>query len=302
MQHGGRCMALMMADTIPMSVTDVWIWGCIGDLYRDQAQLAQAEAIYRQILQRYETALGSYDNTIIKTYNHLCMVLEDQDRPDEAEAIFRRSLAGLEKALGQDQADRSILFLVNLNNFGNFCRRQGMLDEAAAMSERSYRGYEGIFGPDHISTLESLNNFGIITLDQKRFEESDVMLQQCLEGYKKLLGPDDPSTLAVLCNLGLLRLHQGRLEEAETISRQALKGSETTFGYEQAESYTNALIVLGNIGHLLARRDRFLEAEPVYQRAVPAFTKLLGPSHPRTRFIVQEAEEVRRRLDAGPAN
>lgn len=76
----------------------------LGNLYRDQGKLEEAETMYQQALRGFEKALGA---DLVKTYTpalntceNLARLLLLRDRPGEAMELYQRALAGFRKVLG----------------------------------------------------------------------------------------------------------------------------------------------------------------------------------------------------------
>jgi tetratricopeptide (TPR) repeat protein len=68
---------------------------------------------------------------------------------------------------------------------------------------RALQGYEEVFGPDHISILETINNLGNLYADQNKLAKAEKMYIRALQGYEEVLGPGHISTLQTINNLGL---------------------------------------------------------------------------------------------------
>jgi hypothetical protein len=63
-----------------------------------------------------------------------------------------------------------------------------------------------MFGPDHISTLETVNNLGTLYRDQGKLAEAEQMYQRALLGLQNSLGSEHPSTMIVMNNMKMLDL------------------------------------------------------------------------------------------------
>jgi tetratricopeptide (TPR) repeat protein len=101
----------------------------LGDLYRNQGRLAEAEAMYERALVGKEKALGAEHASTLQTVNNLGLLYRNQGRLAEAEAMYERALAGFQKALGADHA----LTLQTVKNLQNLHKKQGRLSEADAI-------------------------------------------------------------------------------------------------------------------------------------------------------------------------
>ncbi|KAJ5987943.1 hypothetical protein N7481_003153 [Penicillium waksmanii] len=259
------------------SASDISVWGGfhgLGDLYRGQGRLKEAEEMYQRALVGKEKALGLDYMSILHTVNNLGNLYCDQGKFKEAEEMYQRALAGKEKALGPDHTST----LDTVNNFGNLYRDQGKLKEAEEMYQRALAGKEKALGPDHTSTLDTVNNLGNLYRDQGQFREAEEMYQRALAGYEKTLGPDHTSTLNTVHNLGTLYRDQGKFKEAEEMYQRALAGKVKTLGPD----LTSTLITVNDLGSLYRDQGKLKEAEEMYQRALAGKEKALGPDHTST--------------------
>ncbi|KAJ5313618.1 uncharacterized protein N7443_000502 [Penicillium atrosanguineum] len=221
------------------------VWGAfhgLGNLFKDQGRLKEAEEIYQRALIGKEKVLGPDHTSILNTVHNLGDLYSDQWKLKEAEEIYQRALAGYEKALGPHHTST----LITVNNLGNLYSNQGNLKEAEEMYQRALVGYEKALGSHHTSTLDTVNNLGNLYSNQGKLEEAEKMYQRALIGYEKALGPHHTSTLITVNNLGLFYKDQGKLEEAEEIYQRALTGYEEAFGPDHKPTLTT-LDSLGNL-------------------------------------------------------
>ncbi|KAL9101256.1 MAG: hypothetical protein Q9163_003470 [Psora crenata] len=121
----------------------------------------------------------------------------------------------------------------DLHQFAYLYRQNDMNAEAEMMYRRALDGYEKVWGPDHISTLDTVNNLGNLYANQGKLIEAEEMYRRALDGYEKAWGPDHPSTLRTTNNLRLLNASRaGHIEVGEIHSR-ALDGSDGVYDTDQ---------------------------------------------------------------------
>jgi tetratricopeptide (TPR) repeat protein len=78
----------------------------LGNLYKSQGKLGEAEKMYQRALDGYEKALGpeiaaSYIPALNTVYN-LGLLFASQDDIDRARAMYSRALVGYQKVFGHD--------------------------------------------------------------------------------------------------------------------------------------------------------------------------------------------------------
>ncbi|KAJ5625973.1 protein kinase subdomain-containing protein [Penicillium lagena] len=262
---------------------NIAIWGAfhgLGNLYRDQGKLKEAEEMYQRALVGYEKAFGPDHTSTLNTVNNLGLLYSDQGKLKEAEEMYQRALVGYEKALGPNYTST----LNTVNNLGNLYSKQGKLKEAEEMYQRALVGYEKALGPDHTSTLDTVNNLGILYSKQGKLKEAEEMYQRALVGYEKALGPQHKThtpTLNTLNNLGLLYSKQEKLKNAEEMYQRVLVRYEKALG-PQHKTHAPTLNTVHNLGLLYSNQGKLKEAEEMYQRALVGKEKALGPDHTST--------------------
>ncbi len=217
-------------------------------------RLAEAEAIYRQILaadpchadclhllgmiehQRghHETAIELIGQAIAVSpsqaayHSNLGTILQAQGKLDEAAACFHRALA-----LKPDWVEV-------LSNLGNVLPKQGKLEEAAGCQLRALT-----LKPD---LAEAHSNLGIIRQAQGK-------LQEAVACYERALALQ-PDYLDAHNNLGTALLEQDRIDEAIAHYERVLNLKPD---YATAHN---------NLGNALMRQDRMEEAQAHYERAL----------------------------------
>ncbi|CAD6446243.1 f915f03b-3603-4ccf-9fb2-dd5b65dd2f7b [Sclerotinia trifoliorum] len=265
-----------------------WGFHSLGNLYRDQGKLAEAEKMYHRALEGKEKALGPDHTSTLDTVNNLGNLYRDQGKLAEAEKMYHRALEGKEKALGPDHTST----LDTINNLGNLYSDQGKLAKAEKIYLRALEGNEKALGPDHTSTLDIINNLGNLYSDQGKLAEAEKMYLRALEGSEKALGPDHTSTLDIINNLGSLYSNQGKLAEAEKMYLRALEGYENALGLELASSYLPALNTMFNFGDLFSQTDRKDMARAMYNRALSGYTTVQGPSSKWSRQVEDRLQSL----------
>ncbi|KAF2726586.1 hypothetical protein EJ04DRAFT_582580 [Polyplosphaeria fusca] len=251
-----------------------WASHNLGDFYRNQGRLVEAEAMYSRALQGSEEALGPKHESTLLTVNNLGNLYIDQGRLAEAEVMYIRALQGREEVFGP----KHVLTLNTVHNLSLLYANQGKLAEAEAMYDRALQGKEEVHGPKHISTLQTISNLGNLYKKQGKLTKAEAMYDQALQGKEEVLGPKNPSTLRTIRNLGSLYKKQGKLTEAEDMYVRALHGFEEALGPGILQSHLPALGTMFSFGDLLSKTGRKDRAKTMYGRALAGYTAVQGPS------------------------
>jgi CHAT domain-containing protein/Tfp pilus assembly protein PilF len=193
--------------------------------------------------------------------------------------------------------------------------RQGKLDDALPLAERSLAIREKELGPEHPDVATSLFSLANIYSDKGDFPKAEEFYLHALDVRKKALGPEHVSVSAILNNLGILYKDRGDYAKAETFLQQALdirektlepdhlliasvlnnlaviahvKGDDTRAEAldtrvleirEKAEGqeHPDVATALNNLANLYSDPQKSV---PLYERALAIREKALGPDHP----------------------
>ncbi len=222
--------------------------------HHQAGQLAEAERIYRQVLQvepRQPDALH-----LLGVLAHQVGKLEPALQHIEAaisvvpsQPIFHASLANAYLTMGRlDEAIASCEKALQLQpnsvealfTLANARRAQGRMEEAEA-------GYREVLRlrPNH---SEASNNLGNVLRNRRRLRDAEMCYRQAFQ-----LQPNNPVTLA---NLGSVLRELGQLDEAEGCVRQALRIQPH---FAAAQSY---------LGDILLDRGNARDAEFCFREAL----------------------------------
>jgi tetratricopeptide (TPR) repeat protein len=132
-------------------VLDAVMW--LGNLYRDQGKLDEAEKMYQRALEGKEKALGPEHTSTLETVGNLGILYQNQGKLDEAEKMYQRALEGQEKALGAN-VERFIPALNTIWGLASLFERQADSAKARILYSKALNGYEKAVGPDHPRSRE----------------------------------------------------------------------------------------------------------------------------------------------------
>ena len=268
LQHAIRQENFIMEGKVNSEGLD-WTLHTLGDLYKDQGNLAKAEAMYIRALQGKEEALGPKYTSTLKTVNNLGLLYFDQGKLAKAEAMYIRALQGKEEVLGPKHTST----LMTVNNLGLLYSDQDNTADAKAMYIRALQGREEVLGLKNTYTLQTVNNLGVLYRNQGKLADAEAMFKRALQGYEEALGSKHTSTLDTVNNLGILYSKQGKLAEAEAMSKRALQGREETLGLK----HILTLDTVNNLGNLYKNQGKLAEAEAMYIRALQGYKDSLSP-------------------------
>jgi tetratricopeptide (TPR) repeat protein len=261
-------------------------------LFHQRGQLAQAEPLYRQIIEinpnhadahhllgllarqsGQRQAAGSLIQRAISLnpralafHFNLGMVFLDLGQPAEAARCFRQELA-----LNPRHAESFL-------NLGIALAGQGLYDDAA----NSYRQVLSI----NPTNADAHNNLGITLVMQKQFPEATQCFQDALRS--------DPDNVNAYINLGNVLKDQKRWAEAAECYRQALRRQP-----EHANAHNNLGLALFGLGDSAAAIRCYRDAIRIAPDYASAYNNL-GNTFQHLKQTEDAADSYRRALRINP--
>jgi serine/threonine-protein kinase len=225
-----------------------------GEARRD----AQAEALLREVIDRYEKHYGPNTVRLAEPLSVLASVLSRNDKPEESEALHRRAIALTRSTFGS----RHQFLAAELLSLGNLYADTGQLELAeSALREGAAAMPEG----DDLQRMEQLKTLGRLHITMNRPTEAGTELHQAVELSRKSNGEARGFTWFLESEWGRALAAQGKLKEAEAIQRQALAKLSQIMG---PDAYQNCLIadaladtlekIGGNLDEVIRLRRRSL--------------------------------------------
>jgi tetratricopeptide (TPR) repeat protein len=144
-----RALAMNERITGPDHINAAPILNCLGDLYRAQYRLQEAEPHYRKAAIMFLNAptVGPNHWRTGLVIGELARTVKDLGRLDEADPLFRQSIAILAATRGPEHNDTA----THMNNFAHLLMVKGQTTESAAMYRATLAILEKVHGPEHPS-------------------------------------------------------------------------------------------------------------------------------------------------------
>ncbi len=160
-----------------------------------------------------------------------------------------------------------------LNSLAETYRAQGRLEEAEPLHKRALSIREKALGPEHAATAQSLLNLAAVYKAQRRYAEAEQLEQRSRKHRVPTVSADAlwQSYIAA----GGRAFQQGNYPEAEKQLVAALLEAEV-FGPRDPRLATS----FNNLALVYQAQGRYIEAEPLYKRALVMLEKTLGTEHP----------------------
>ncbi|HUF10536.1 MAG TPA: tetratricopeptide repeat protein, partial [Rhodothermales bacterium] len=174
----------------PRSIKAAQAKNNLAVLLEESGDVEQAESLYREALEVWESSLQPNHPTLAKGWHNLAMLLRDQERPEESLEYYSRAVRGYRS---HGNLNRESLGDVLIGQ-AKVQRSVGDLVGAASSFRESLAIRQEELPPGHwrIGTAMSLLGETLGQLGER--EEAEAMLRSGLEILTAALGPDDEKT------------------------------------------------------------------------------------------------------------
>ena len=215
---------------------------------------AEAERIYRTVLEIRRKWLGDGHPHTATSYNNVAGNLNEQGKYAEAEPLYRKALAIRLKALGEDHPDTAAKLQqprVNLDVQGKYAEAETLYRQALAIRLEA-------LGEDHPDTARSYNNLAANLDEQGKYAEAEAALPQGPGHPAQDAGGGPPrSPPPATTTSRQPAMVKGKYAEAEPLFRKALAIRLKALG----EDHPDTARSYNNLAATLLRQGKYAEAE-----------------------------------------
>jgi tetratricopeptide (TPR) repeat protein len=268
----------------------------LGDLYRQQGRLADAEPVLQRALRHFEEVEWSEPADGVKARRNralawcqLAALYINQGRFDEAEFLCRDVLA----VVDDDPAARPEHMAVALHNLALALAGRGNYAEAERLSREAIARIPRQVERGTISACIVLSCLADLCCRRGRPDEAEPLARRAVASFEKtVFGRNHPHLARFLNILAEVVREQGNLEEAESVCLRSQALLETSFGPEHPR-LDSCLVTLARIR---IAQSRLAEAEPLLRRCLAILDKTVVAEHPERWMRRQELAALLRQL------
>lgn len=245
---------------------------------RRAGSAADAEILYRQLLQSRRARYGDADEATICAMDNLGAVLYSLKRDvDGALELLLEALAARRQSLGSSNADT----VASMANSGMMLREKGRLDEAEALLREAATAMAGFRdGGDadpklYRELLMCRASLGSVLKEKGALDEAEAVLREAVDGLRSAVGEQAPPTLKAAVELALVLSARGELVEAEATLREVLHNSREAYG----DHHPQVLACISHLGSLCQTKGDIETALMLHQQVLAGFAAI---DHPMT--------------------
>jgi serine/threonine protein kinase/tetratricopeptide (TPR) repeat protein len=250
-------------DTMSMILTNLAIFTA------KQGKPAEAEPLFRRVVEIDERVKGADHPELGKAYHNLGIALKMQRKFAEAEPNYVHALEIRRRALGNKHPDVADTVL----SLGNLHLDQDQYAAAEPYYQQALEIYEAALGMNHPSYARTLDNLAQLQARQGKHQEAEASYSRALAIREKTVGPRHPELATNLYNLGELYYEQNRFPQAKEAFRRSLAIYEGAVGRDNiatAGPLHGLGLVLSQAGQRQEARALLKEAFEIHLRELPA--------------------------------
>ena len=245
----------------------------LAKLQSRRGDYAQAERLFRQVLERNERELGPDHIDLTSALSHLADVCLVQHHHERAEPFLVRARSILEKHDDkQSQLHRDRLSGV-LYNFGRLRYNQLRYAEAEQFWRQALRLDESLYGKDSPNVADILTSLTLASYALGRDDEVEALRKRALDINLRRYGPRHSATAHTQDALAEHYVNLGRFAEAEGLIRQSLQTRRQLFG----RNHPDVARALWSLARLMNEQHRAGEALKLAEEARRIFESSFGP-------------------------
>ncbi len=283
----------------------------LGDLLTRQAQLDDAEKVYKEALQ-LDASRPKDRESQVQLANSLYgfgVLLARQGRYAEAQQRLRDALTRQQALYGAVHPDvaRTLKDLAQAVEDGGDANAALPLMQGAVAMQRQLRANE-----PHPDLAEALNDLALLYEVRGDYDAAEKSYLESLSMKRRLYGDKHPEIASTMENLASTLQDKGDLERAEALYRQTLTMWRALLG----DSHPEVAMALHNLASVQYDRGNTREALANQRQSLAIFHQVYPHDHPTVAFVlnqigfwltlsghydeagrdIREAMEMRRRL------
>ena len=179
------------------------------------------------------------------------------------------------------------------SELGLLCKQQGNLEAALTWYQRSLSIREKIRGKNAPAVAEALNNIGELYRAQKDLKQAMDCHKRALKIREKQFDSKSLEVAESKNNIAGLLFRQGQITKAEQLFREV----QTIYAANPKTPLRRMADNATNLGVVAFKQGKYSEALAYFDQALAHYTKVLGPTHPRTQNAAQLKQAAQKKIN-----
>jgi tetratricopeptide (TPR) repeat protein len=261
------------ALTDPNRNAEEWakLQDAIATLLFDEGKYAEAEQLFRRVIDVRTRAMGPENPDTLASRNRLVYVLNEEEKHEEAETEARQVVTLREKILGSEHPDT----LLSRYNLASALYHSGKYVQAEELYRKVAPADERVIGLEHPRTLAARIGLANTLNDQGKYKEAIDSYRSVIKLDNKAYGPEHPITLNDRMDLATALQADHQYAKAAAEYRAVIALQTRVLGPEHAHT----LNTRNNFAELLDDDGKYGAAENECRQILELEKKVVGPNH-----------------------
>ncbi|MGW5423956.1 FxSxx-COOH system tetratricopeptide repeat protein [Streptomyces sp. NPDC003943] len=274
-EHDTATLARSERALLPQTVTTLATGLAVAQDLRLLGRYGEALARQESTLRMHELVLGSLHPQTLEARVQLirCRRSGGALHPDLG-AAMAAVLEDLEQVHGRGH-HATLSFL---NDYGNFLREHGDVDEARELVDEAEAGFRDLFGSAHPVAIGMLISTALAMQAAGEGAGALDLLEAALVGLTESLGADHPWVLGCALNTGAARTLNGLFDYGVELGRETLLRAGEALGNEHPFTLSCQVALSAGLRDLRNAE----EAGKLEDTALRTLARTLGARHPQT--------------------
>ncbi len=257
----------------------------IGQAYLKQSEYNSALKSLKQALTNREKYLGDKHPTTLRIIKDIGFTYWRRGDYDTAKKFLERSLEGFD-SLGYKNSAK----LDSLSGIGLVYTELKQPKRAMEYFQKSVKGYEELFGPNHPNTVSVIDNMGMAFDKVKDYDEALKHYKSALMRCNRFKVNQFILPLTINYHIAGVYVHQRRYKEA----KQLLEGVITGYADKLTENLLDIFKIKERLGVVYSRLGQYTKAVILLDESCKGYESLLGERKPDTLRVKKEIKSLKR--------
>ncbi|MBX9687624.1 MAG: tetratricopeptide repeat protein [Candidatus Obscuribacterales bacterium] len=238
----------------------------LADLYRAARRYPEAEALYKQVLAKYNKNESAPE--LAALLSKLAGLYKSGGRLDEALELYKKALEVSEKQQGPESAAAA----TSHANLALLYFKMGKAKDGELEENNAIALFNKKLGLDSAETAQCKFDLATEYMAEHKIQKAIPLLEEALAIFSKN-SQYELSCATCADELGTAYTSEGRYKEAEDLARKAMAIYQKRLGPQSLE----LAVTLSNLGYRLASQGKNQEALESYNKSIAIQEKALGP-------------------------
>ncbi len=264
-------IALAQSHQPPHAYTIALAQVRMAEIHLDMNEIDAAEQLLQAQISQLSDPTEASNNLPFLVLSTLARIHSMRSEYDQAEAVSRQARGWLSAYPQALETNKNAIE----NELAIALVQQGKLDEAEVLFEGHVAHSVRLFGANSRANIATFSNFSGFLRSRNKPQQALEYSQKAYDLAMQIMGPRDRSTLQTAITLANILVDLGDVTGGEELMRFTLSDVHDSLG----ESHQLALLLEYNLGELLNKTGRYIQAYELASKTHQKAINQLGSNH-----------------------